>query len=71
MIETIDSKLYSLMVDKSLWVDDVTDNEVVDYIKWNDEVMLSGVKPYEDLYGRPLEGGGEPLAGGWRASFSG
>ena len=38
-------------------------------LSWSFNVMLSGVTPLTDWEDRPLEGGGLPLAGGWRAAL--
>jgi len=59
------------MVQKDAMVPRVTVKEIVDYLAWNDDVMTSGMIPFEDYLGRPVRRGGQLLAGGWRASFSG
>jgi hypothetical protein len=53
-----------------------TDAEIVNYLAWNLHVMETGLHPFVDHHGNPLDKyraslAGTPLAGGWRASFYG
>lgn len=69
-----DARLYVIMVESSAKAVE-TDREVALFLKWLQEVLESGVFPYLDHNGRPIqapwsEKSGHPIAGGFRMSFS-
>lgn len=43
-------------------------NAVWGYLAWAMNVLAAGLTPTSDFLNSPLQGGGKPLAGGWRAS---
>jgi hypothetical protein len=66
----------SIQVEEMRKVPHVTDKQIIEFIKWNIEVMMAGVHPSVGFKGAPLSPeraarAGQPLAGGWRCAYYG
>jgi hypothetical protein len=75
-MDTLDSRHLMCLIEQDRKVPNITDTELVRFVKYNLEVLESGVHPHTDYMGRPLDNAraklsGKPLANGWRASFWG
>jgi hypothetical protein len=79
-MDTLDGKHLICLIEANRKVPHTTDAELVEYIKFNLEVLQSGVHPNTDYLYRPLDKhrdndrymrAGTPLAQGWRAAFWG
>ena len=57
------------VVKKSLMLPNTMD-EILRIFAWSCNVLLDGHTPYKGPLGNPLQGGGEPLAGPWRAALA-
>ena len=56
------------VVKKSLMLPNTMD-EILRIFAWSCNVLLSGVTPHENPYGKAVAGGGQALAGPWRAAL--
>ncbi len=75
-IDTLNSKHLMCLVEECVKIPHVTDEYLIAFIRYNLEVMQSGVFPSVGFRGQKLDKdrqklAGLPLAGGWRAAFFG
>lgn len=64
---TMDTRLMFTCIKKSEMGEGTMD-AFWDYFAWAMNALLDGKTPHHDWVGRPIRGGGENIAGGWRAS---
>ena len=65
---TVQKRFVATLIKKSDFVDG-TVQAITRILAWSFNALLSGETPALDWEGRPLAGGGAPLAGGWRAAL--
>ena len=73
-VDPRDSRLYILMVEEAIRTT-LTEGEITQYLRYQDDVMRSGVHPRLDFHGKPVTGKkidliDTKLAGGWRCCFT-
>ena len=75
-ITSYDLQMPIMIIEKQKYIPGVTDVQLVNFIKWNIDVLENGNHPGLSHDGEPFERGsfreqrqGQPLAGGWLATF--